>query len=410
MTIHAIIASGISKIKTMKKPSRRLPNLFARLKTAPVLAAVILLVAGGASITIVHAASIQQQIDSLSAQNNKAQSSVSDLQLQASSYQDAIKKLQGEISAIQGAINASEAKQAELKAQIDANQVKLDQQKKVLGEDLKAMYVGGSMSTVEMLATSKNLSDFVDAETYDSAVQGKIQSTLDEITKLQNQLEAQQEQVQQLLDSQNQQQDRLASDQNEQQQLLSMNQNQQNQYNNQIVANEKKITSLEAEQAAINAASTQAVNVLPASGGSGGACENPDNHANGGYPMGWCDATQDSIPTIPYSSDPINRECTSFAYWYFTSMEGKSLHVTGNAKDWVYTSSRPVTQTPHRGDIGVKTEGPFGHVVIVLALSGEDYNGYTVPSGEVLTMSMNYDYNGHFHTSTYSSSSLQYIH
>jgi len=387
----------------MKKPKPQTAFL-RQLKTMPVLVVVASLVVGSTSVALVHADSIQQQIDSLSSQNAQSQQAVSDLQLQANSYQDAINKLQGEISAIQTAIHANEAKQVELQAQIDADQVKLDQEKKGLGQALKALYVGGQMSTVEMLATSKNLSDFVDAETYGNAVQNKIQDTMATITKLQNQLKDQQEQVQELLATQKQQQAQLASAQAQQQNLLAMNQSQQTTYNNQISANKKKITALEAEQAAINAASTQVVNLGP-SGGSGGNCD--VGYGNGGYPMAWCDATQDSVLT---SGSFPNRECTSFAYWYFTTMEGKSLSVWGNAKDWAYTSSRPVGTTPHKGDIFVKTAGPYGHVGIVLATEDETYSGYTVPAGEVLTMSMNYDYAGHFHTSTYSTDSLLYIH
>jgi peptidoglycan hydrolase CwlO-like protein len=405
MSIYATLKVSLEK-RNMKKQNQK-QSVIKRLKTAPALIAVAILVLTGTTAGIVRAATLQEQINELSAQNATKEDHVNDLQLRANNYQDAISKLQAEINSIQGAINASKAKQAELQAAIDADQKKLDQQKEYLSEDLKVMYVNGEMSTVEMLATSKNLSDFVDAETYRGAVQTKIQNTLKEIAALQNKLKEQKVQVEQLLATQQQQRDRLASDQAEQDKLLAMNKNQQASYNHQIASNKKKINALQAQQAAINAASTTAVNVS-ASGGSGGACD--VGYGNGGYPMVWCNATQDTIATIPYSSDPINRECTSFAYWYFTNMEGKSLHVTGNAKDWAYTSNRPVTRTPHKGDIFVKTEGPYGHVGIVLALGGQNYNGYQVPVGQVLTMSMNYDYAGHFHTSLYSTGSLYYIH
>ncbi len=200
----------------------------------------------------------------------------------------------------------------------------------------------------------------------------------------------------------------MSSDRSEQNQLLGMNQNQQSNYNHQIAANERKISALEAQQAAINASDSTQINIPPSSSGAGGACD--VGYGNGGYPIKWCSAPQDTIPTIPYSGDPINRECTSFAYWYFNSVEGKPLHVYGNAKDWAYTADRPVDQTPSVGAIGVKTAGPFGHVVIVVAKAGQSYGGITVPSGDVLTMSMNYDYQGHFHYSEYAVGSLYYIH
>ncbi len=179
--------------------------------------------------------------------------------------------------------------------------------------------------------------------------------------------------------------------------MLSYNEGQQNTYNAQIKSNSKKISALEAEQARINAASsrTESGYVGP-SGGHGGACD--IGMGNGGYPLAWCNAGLDAVLT---SGGFPSRECTSFAYWYFTSMEGKSLSVSGNAKDWVYTSSRPVTQTPHVGDIFVHTAGYYGHVGIVVGISG----------GWVQTISMNDDYGGHYYNNReYPVSSLYYIH
>jgi peptidoglycan hydrolase CwlO-like protein len=397
MSIYATLKVSLEK-RNMKKQNQK-SSVLKRLKTAPVLIAVAILVLTGTTAGIVRAATLQEQINALNAQNATKEDHVNDLQLRANNYQDAINKLQAEINSIQGAINASKAKQAELQTKIDADQKKLDQQKAYLGEDLKVMYVNGDMSTVEMLATSKNLSDFVDAETYRGAVQTKIQNTLKEIAALQNKLKEQKVEVEQLLATQQQQRNRLASDQAEQDNLLAMNKSQQSNYNHQIASNKKKINALQAEQARINAANSRTVTGLPPSGGSGGACD--VGMGNGAYPMGWCNAAQDTIPTISYSSDPINRECTSFAYWYFTTIGGKSLHVTGNAKDWAYTANRPVTRTPHIGDIFVNTSGPYGHVGIVVSISG----------GWVRTISMNDDYNGHFYNNReYPVNSLLYIH
>jgi len=417
---HAIIATGISKIKTMKKLNRK-SGLVQRFKTAPVLMSIALLIVGsGTSMAIVHAESIQQQINDLNAQNSQTQNAVDSLQLQAKSYQDAISKLQVQISDIRNAIAASKAKQAQLQAQIVADQQKLAQEKQILGEDLKAMYVGGKMTTVEMLATSKNLSDFVDAETYDSAVQNKIQDTLNQITALQARLEAQKTQVDQLLATQQAQQGKLDSDEAQQNQLLSMNQGQQAAYNNQIKANQSKISQLVAEQAAINAQYAQNVRVAPS--GGGGACNLGQGFAD--YP--WCNApfTFDYSPTDPNGFP--ERQCTSFAYWYFTSVEGKALSVSGDAGDWWSTANRPVDHTPQVGAIGIEPRNqpphysPYGHVMIVLALPGTTYNGalpYTsqadgiyVDPGNVLVMSMNEDEAGHFMIQEWPADTLYYIH
>ena len=377
-----------------------------RLVTA-VLAVTMLVVP---SMQIASAASTQQlqdQINQLKASNNDSQANVNGLQTQAVSYQDAINKLQTQISAIRGAIAANQAKQNDLQSQITANLALIAQKKATLGEDIKAMYVDGTPSTIELLATSSNLSDYFDKQEYRGKVQTKLQDTLRQIALLQQQLQAQKVEVEQLLATQQQQQAQLDASQIEQNRLLSLNQQQQDAYSSQIQANKGQIAELQRQQAEINRRNSLAANVQ-ASGGSGGACDN--GSGNGGYPMSWCNAEQDTVPTINYSTDNINRECTSFAYWYYTSQEGKSLYVTGNAKDWVYTANRPVDHTPEVGSIGISTAGYYGHVMIILALSGETYHGFTVAPGYVLTMSMNYDYAGHFHVDQRAASSLYYIH
>jgi len=129
--------------------------------------------------------------------------------------------------------------------------------------------------------------------------------------------------------------------------------------------------------------------------GSGGACDN--GNGNGGYPMEWCDARMDTIRTKAGSTDRINRQCTSYAYWYFTDVLGHTdFNVTGDAKHWARNSNYPVHAAPAVNAIAVETTGRYGHVAIVQALPGQEYEGKVVPDGYVLVSEMNYDWRGHF--------------
>jgi surface antigen len=154
------------------------------------------------------------------------------------------------------------------------------------------------------------------------------------------------------------------------------------------------ITPEQAHQVTIIQENTVAVEpVKPA--GSGGACDN--GAGNGGYPKEWCDARMDTIRTVAYSNDRINRQCTSYAYWYFTAIEGHAdFRVTGNANRWAKTSNYPVHATPAVGAIAVETRGYYGHVAIVQALPGQLHDGKLVPEGYILVSEMNYDWQGHF--------------
>lgn len=155
------------------------------------------------------------------------------------------------------------------------------------------------------------------------------------------------------------------------------------------------ITQLRAQQAALIVSGTKDVTIASVTSGVGGACD--DGGGNGGYPMAWCNASMDSIQTIPYSGSAINRECTSYAYWYFTRIEGHAdFRAWGNAKYWAATSNYPTRALPTVGAIAVETAGAYGHVAIVQALPGHKFAGETVPSGYVLVSEMNYDWGGHF--------------
>lgn len=155
------------------------------------------------------------------------------------------------------------------------------------------------------------------------------------------------------------------------------------------------ITQMRIQQAAIIQSGTEGVTVAAETSSTGGACDNGEG--NGGYPLAWCNAPMDTIATIPYTSEPINRECTSYAYWYFTSVEGyTSFKAWGNAKDWAATSNFPTHSMPAVGAIAVETTGVYGHVAIVQALPGQKYEGQVVPAGYVLVSEMNYDWQGHF--------------
>lgn len=405
MSIYATLKIALNNIK-MAKFRKQIVRL-RRVVSAPLFILSGALIVLGGMPAVYAQSSIQQQIDNLDQQNSQAQSVLNGLQLQASSYQNAISQLQSQINDIQSGIAANQAEQTQINQEITSDESQITQQKTLLGKDIEAMYVDGQLTTVEMLATSGNLSNFVNAETYKSAVQDKLQSILTQIASLEDKLEGQKTQLQQTLQTEQAQQTTLQSDQSQENQLLSMNQSQQDTYNQQIQANNTQIAALRAQQAAANASIASYVK-LPPSGGSGGACD--IGEGNGGYPMELCNAAQDSI-TDPYGFP--NRECTSFAYWYFVTQEGQTgFQVSGNAGWWWETSNYPVI-TWSSGDVkvgalGVEPSsslsapvpslhgGYFGHVMVVKALPGQDYDGAVVPAGDVLVASMNEDEAGHF--------------
>ncbi len=395
-----------------------------RLRTVALGLSVLVLVLAG--VPIVRADIYQNQINSLSNQNALSQAQLNGLQVQATNYQQAINAYQAQINDINNAIASDNAKQAEDQQAIAADEAKIALNKQYLATDIKTMYVQGQMTMIEQLATSQNLSSFVNKQEDDIKVQDNLNSLLTSIKTLQQQAQNNANEVAALIKTEQAQQAQVAADQSQQTQLLNMNQQQQSNYNAQIAANNAQIASLQAQQAAANAAIASAVNIAP-SGGSGGACD--IGSGNGGYPLPWCNASF----SMSYSANDANgfpeRQCTSYAYWYFTSVEGQSsFQVSGNAGWWWETSSFPVSIYPDVkvGAIGVEPSsatnapvstlhtafdgGYYGHVMIVKALPGQNYPGYgVVPSGDVLVASMNEDGYGHFMYDLWPANYLMYI-
>lgn len=207
----------------------------------------------GASRAIVTADRFEEEIRQLNAHNSANRSAVAQLSDAAAGFEDLINKLNAQISAMQAQITANEERVVSLQAQIAEAETELAKQKKLLGDNIRAMYVEDDISTLEMLASSKDLSDFVDKQQYRNSVKSKIKQTLDKITALKHELNAQKQSLEVTLADQRNVREQLAVQQAEQNRLLAMNQQQQADLNNSIKGNNARIAELRTQQAAENA-------------------------------------------------------------------------------------------------------------------------------------------------------------
>lgn len=346
--------------------------------------------------SVVHADQYDEQIKALQGQNSGIQSQVNGLASQASSYQDAINQYQAQINGIQAALSANQAKQTDLQNQITADQQKIDQNKGFLGEDIKTMYVDGQLTTIEELATSKSLSDYVDKEEYRTSVQNKIDDLIKQIGALQAQLQQQKSQLDVLVKSEQQQNSELAKAQSDQQNLLNLNEGQQAAFNSQISANSGRIAELRRQQIAANARFI----------GGGGGVTSGGSSCGGGYPSRWCNAPQDSIID---SWGMYNRECVSYTA-FRVAASGRYMPYwggSGNANQWpgdARAAGIPMDYGggAQPGDVAISTAGAFGHAMYVESVNG---------NGTVNVSQYNAALNGLYSTrSGLSESGLYFIH
>jgi peptidoglycan DL-endopeptidase CwlO len=344
--------------------------------------------AGGTLIGgTVKADQFDAQIQQLEEQNAANQVQSDSLAATAASYQQAIDALNSQISSLQQNIVNTQSQIDSLQAQIEQAQKELDHQKQVLGENIKTMYLEGDISTLEVLASSKDLSDFVNKQEYRNSVANKVKDSVDKINNLKVQLTKQQRQQQDLLADLQNQQAQLQAQQNQQAQLLAYTESQKATYDQQISSNNAQIMSLRAQQAALN----RKLGGVPVAGDPG----------HGGYPAVWNNAAQDSMLD---SWGMYNRECVSYTAWKVYQTFGYMPYWggNGNANQWPGDAQRagiPIGSTPKAHSVAIWNVGAFGHAMWVEAVSGNT----------IYVSQYNYDYQGHYSEMSISASGLTYI-
>lgn len=381
-----------TKQKAMKNKKPQIKQNILMLAVVTVLGLSIV------AVPLVQADQFDEQIKQIQADNQAKQQTVSQLQVEAESYQGEIDRLQGQIDTVRGQIRENEAKRDELQAKITVAEAELAKQKVLLGENIKAVYVEGNISTLEMLASSKDLSQFLDKQQYRDTVQQKIRDTLDKINALKAQLKDQKTQVEKLLADQQVMNQQLGEAQTKQSGLLAYTQDQKNQYTAQIHANNTQISALKAQQAAAYAAYARKSGVV--SYGIGDA-------NNGGYPSELANAPQDSLVD---NWGMYNRECVSYVAWKAASTGAYVPYGLGNAADWARNASAhdiPVGSDARSGSVAVWEEndglGTLGHVAYVELVNGDGsievsqynfihgrYSRMHVPASDVARLSFIY--------------------
>lgn len=357
-----LLKQSLAKTNTTK-------NKHMTKKTLITLGVFGLVALGAAASPVVLADRYQAEINSLNQDNVAKQGTISQLGAQASSLQDTISKLQAEIANLQTQISVNEAKRNETITKISQAESNLLKQRQYLADNLKAMYVDGNISSLEMLASSQDLNHFVDQEQYQNSVQGQIQRTLDTIKELRTKLDADKTTLERMIADLNDMRAKVASQQAEQARLLSLNQQQQTELDNQIKANVSRRNELQRLQALENRrlGGDELLSGVP---------------GGGGYPGKWAFAPIDSIFD---SWGMYNRECVS---WTAFKVDSSGRYMPywgghGNANQWddnARAAGIPVDRRPRVGDVAVSNSGTWGHVMYVEAVAGDgsiyvsDYN------------------------------------
>lgn len=345
---------------------------------------------------IVVKANIAREIQELNNENAQHEAAKSLLSVEAANLEGAISALQTQINGLEAQIQESNQKIQETSNKIAEAEAELARQKDLLGQNLKAMYLEGDITTLEMLASSKDLSEFVDQQQYRSSVKDKIKDTLDKVTALKLQLNEEKELLEAQKKDQEARQAVVNSQRAEQAHLLGLNQSQRNAIDAEIRTNNAQIAELRRQQAIENAK-------IFGTAGTGAAC-------GGGYPGStpgpwgrWgCNHPLDN--TID-NWGMYNRECVSYTA-FKVAASGRYMPYwggRGNANKWddnARAAGYQVDTTPSPGDVAIINAGYYGHAMYV-----ED----VLDDGRIVISHYNYDWAGNYQMRTIGTSGMVFI-
>jgi peptidoglycan DL-endopeptidase CwlO len=359
-----------------------------------VLAALLSLSVPTAFVQRVMADQWDSQIASLRAKADQYQAQANDLKAKGDTLQNKLDSINAQVAALQANIQANQSVYDKLLVDIEANKVKLKNSQDALGEMLANLYLDDKVSSIEMLASSQNIGDFVDKQEYRSSVRDQLNKTIGEVKKLKTQLENDKKAVEKVLAELKAQNDQLAAVQTEQQQLVNETRGEEAAYQQLVASSRSQLASVAAQQQAYYAS-------LGGSGNSG---------VVGSFQYwGWSGNRGCGSDGYPYCggqdtySDPwnlYNRECVSYVAWALEARFGKSVrpwHGDGNAYQWPSSAPRWSNAyrvySPQPGDVVVLPQSggfaPVGHVMIVESVDGDNmfvsqYNFYG--TGQYSTM------------------------
>lgn len=213
----------------------------------PGLVVVVLLFFAAVSTGVVAAVDYRAQIETLNNQISQYQTQAESLHQHAESLQEALDGITAEKNALQAQIDLNTVKVEQLTADIAANEAKLERQKQALSKTIAQIYVNGSTSAIEILASSKSVGDYVSSQEVRNSVRNQMKLAMDEVKRLREELEGQKKAVEDLLATQRAQREQLAQKEQEQASLVAKTRGEEAAY-------QALVTSLEDQRAAAEAA------------------------------------------------------------------------------------------------------------------------------------------------------------
>lgn len=340
-------------------------------------------------INPVAADEYDDKIRALQADMARYQAESDRLNSEATSLANTLAQITNEKNALQAQIDLNQSQYDKLVIDIADTEKKIKSNQDALGTTLANLYIDGQTTSIELLAGSDNISDFINKQSYRSSIRDQLSTTIKTVKELKTKLDTQKADVEKVLNEQKAARDSLVAKENEQANLLAQTRNDEATYQGLIASSATQIAAAKAAQAALAARANSSGGYSLVNSGSLGAYTSlwAPNDCQMGGPGGW----------YSYGGKDGNggdgrgygcRQCASYAAWKVATVTGKYYN-WGNGGDFarnaIAAGYQNLGSSPQPGSLAVMWGTP-GHVAWVEAVSGN----------QILVSQYNWQINGQY--------------
>lgn len=344
-----------------------------------------------------QASNYDAQIAGERAKEQRALDAMHESSLRAETYEEELARTNQQIEGIRGQIGSAQEELNSLAAEIEKLKEDIEVGKRALRVTILDIDASNQVSTLEVVASSKNIGDIVNNWEQQNAVQNKLNDDIEKLSSLKREVEFKQEEVTQKMESLQAQREQVATIQAEQSRMVEETRGEEAAYREMADRSNAKVQQLIEAQAEENRRAAAAA--ISAAGGSGVPTGIP---GGGGYPGQWANA-----PINAYVDNwgLYSRQCVSYTAWKVWSTGRFVPHFmgAGNANQWPTTAAKhgiPNGSTPKVGSVAIQYIGYYGHSMYVEAVNSD---------GTIVVSDYNLAWDGVYRKYTRSAAGLTYI-
>jgi len=365
------------------------------------LAVVIVVTAGFMWVNRpVSADQYDDKIRALQADMSRYQAESNRLNAEATTLANALAQITNEKNALQAQVNLSQNQYDQLIIKIADTEKQIADNQNALGSTLASLYVDDDISPIEMLASSKDISEFLNKQEFRNSIKKELSTTINRVRDLKAQLTTQKTEVETVLATQKTARDTLAAKESEQASLVAQTRNDEAAYQGLIQSSATQIAQARATQAALarKTITTGGANLI-----SSGllpeyvTIDRFGSWDNGSCPMSGYFSTRGIdyayAGRAPYQGQDGRgygcRQCASYVAWKIQKETGMDWPSWGNASSF---GSKGTSSSPKAGTVAVMYDDGPGHVAWVESDPYISTTGKLKGKSVVIVSQYNYNY------------------